>query len=103
MARGRTDSGLIIQTGTTQHEPHPLVCFCGASFTMHELSQYEKHVVACAKANEEYLHEKAEQHRAKNLGADKEFEDWVDEHREEIIEGRKSIYGEKSGFWLPNE
>lgn len=105
MARGRTNSGLIIQTGTTKEEPHPLQChICHeARFTMHELSNYQRHVVACAKANETRLHQIAERHRAKELGADKEFEDWVDEHREEIIEGRKSIYGEKSGFWLPEE
>lgn len=104
MARGRTQSGIIIQTGLTSQEAHPLLCnICGARFTMHETSGYERHVVACAKANEDEIHKMVERHKAKNLGADKEFEDWVDEHREEIIEGRKSIYGEKSGFWIPPE
>lgn len=103
MARGRTQSGLIIQTGLSKDEPHPLLCFCGARFTLHELRNYEAHVVDCAKANEDYLREKTEQHRARNLGGDTELEDWVEENREAIIEGRKSIYGEKSGFWLPDE
>jgi hypothetical protein len=99
MARGRTSSGLIIQTGLSSQEPHPLRCFCGARFTMHETSNYERHVAACAKANEEYLHALTERHKAKELGADKELEDWVDEHRIEIIEGRKSIYGEDRDHW----
>jgi hypothetical protein len=59
-------------------------------------------VVACAKANEEYLEHLKERERRKSLGADTELESWVDEHREEIIEGRKSIYGEKRGFWRPD-
>lgn len=104
MARGRTASGLIIQTGLTSQKEHPLRCrICGARFTMDETSGYTRHVVACAKANDTRLHQMSEINKAKELGADKEFEDWVDEHREEIIEGRKSIYGEKSGFWLPEE
>jgi hypothetical protein len=103
MARGRTDSGLVIQTGLSSQEAHPLLCFCGARFTLQEVSNYERHVVACAKANEAVIQQKIEQHEARKLGADTELEDWVDEHRTEIIEGRKSIYGEKSGFWVPEE
>jgi hypothetical protein len=104
MARGRTNSGLIIQTGLTEMQPHPLLCrICGARFTMHEMTGYERHVVACARANDTRLHQLAEEHQKQTLGADTEFEDWVDEHREEIIEGRKSIYGEKSGFWRPGD
>jgi hypothetical protein len=61
-----------------------------------------RHVTACAKANEEFIEHLKANERAKKLGADDELEQWVDDHREEIIEGRKSIYGEKSGFWLPD-
>lgn len=103
MARGRTQSGIVIQTGLSSQEPHPLRCFCGARFTMHELSNYERHVAACAKANDAYLHQLHERQQAKKLGSDSELEDWVDEHRDEIIEGRKSIYGERRGFWRPPE
>ena len=91
---------MIIQTGASQHAEHPLKCLiCKAEFTMHELSNYQRHVIACAKANEEYLHDLAERHKAKNLGGDEELEQWVDENREAIIEGRKSIYGEDREFW----
>jgi hypothetical protein len=100
MARGRTESGLIIQTGLSKDIAHPLRCrICEARFTMDETSQYERHVVACAKANDTRLHQLSERNKAKELGADKELEDWVDEHRIEIIEGRKSIYGEDRGHW----
>jgi uncharacterized protein YhfF len=100
MARGRTQSGLIIQTGLSAQEDHPLLCrICGARFTMHETSGYQRHVVACAKANEEHLQKLSAAHQAKELGADKELENWVDDHRIEIIEGRKSIYGEDRGHW----
>lgn len=100
MARGRTQSGIIIQTGLSSQEPHPLCCnICGARFTMHETSNYERHVVACAKANEDEIQKMVERHKAKNLGGDTELEDWVAEHRIEIIEGRKSIYGEDRDHW----
>jgi hypothetical protein len=103
MARGRSQSGLIIQTGASQ-APHPLLCLiCGARFTMLEQPNYQRHVVACAKANEEQIQALIKQHEARELGADKELEDWVDEHRIEIIEGRKSIYGEGRGFWRQEE
>ena len=66
---------------------------------MDELTNYQRHVVACAKANDALIHEMSEAHKAKSLGGDDELEQWVDDHRVEIIEGRKSIYGEKRGFW----
>lgn len=66
---------------------------------MDETSRYERHVAACAKANEEEIQKMVERHKAKNLGGDPELEAWVDEHRTEIIEGRKSIYGEDRDHW----
>lgn len=99
MSLRQTLSGLIIPSHAQIHDIEPkYVCrvpsgdgrLCGHPFWEGEERQYEKHVIACAEENAEYIAMYREQ-RQPFPGEKSDLEQWVEEHGIEIIEGRKKM------------
>lgn len=68
---------------------------CGEGYPERDRAGYERHVVRCADEHQDQL---AELRLSARLPAiygedtiDRELEGWVDEHRVELIEGRKRL------------
>jgi hypothetical protein len=94
-------SGLIVPSAVAEeNNPHFRCRVCGRhEWTVREETSFTRHVLRCAEDNGERLHELSL--RTRNGGetmhgdnhSEADREAWVREHREEILEGRKTIYG----------
>lgn len=66
---------------------------CGAQFYKEELDKYGKHMKQCSDRNEDAVMARSRREAYKELLAvgDTERDAWVKKHRQEIIEGRKTM------------
>jgi hypothetical protein len=66
---------------------------CGATFSRHERSSYEAHVLKCIKQHEDVIRAASPSVRRDVLHGifDKDLEKYLEENREAIIEGRKTL------------
>lgn len=99
MSLRQTLSGLVIPSHAQIHDiPPKYVCrvpaedglLCGKPFWEGEERAFEKHVVACAQENAGAI----ERYRAKRApisGEKSDLEQWVDENKDLLIEGRKKL------------
>jgi hypothetical protein len=94
-------SGLIIPTSSSLHRRAPkYVCrvptadggTCGHPFYEGEERARERHVAECCKRNHDAIVAfREKQHPDVLRPWDPELERWIAEHRDEVLEGRKSI------------
>lgn len=67
---------------------------CGATFSIHERTDFERHVQKCIKAHEEVIRAASPSIRRDVLGNgiwDKDLEKWMEKHRDALLEDRKRI------------
>lgn len=92
-------SGLILPPHVVIHDEQPkYVCrvpagdgrFCGQPFYEGEERAYQRHVSKCAEENAEYIAMYREQ-RQPASGEKSDMEQWVEDNRDLLIEGRKKL------------
>lgn len=81
-------TGIILPRGAG---PKMRCTFCGHPFWDGEQRKYAKHVRQCVEANEEEIAKASPRNHELFAGSDRELEDYVAKHRQEILEGRKRI------------
>jgi hypothetical protein len=66
---------------------------CGLMFYADEIDTYDKHMVDCSEKNEDLVMERSARHKLKEVFdvGDKDLEKWVEQHREDIILGKKRM------------
>lgn len=80
--------------GQAEEKRPKLLCrVCGDRFV--ESLTYERHVVECSNKHDTEIRESSMSHKFPNMYGPEagvpDLEQWVDKHRDEIIEGRKKM------------
>lgn len=95
----QTESGLVIPSHNQIHDiPPKYVCrvpaedgrLCGKPFWPGEERAYENHVAQCAQDNAAAI-QRFREARAPISGEKSDMEEWVEENRDLLIEGRKKL------------
>lgn len=108
----RLKSGLVIPTNVSSVKPPKFTCRvivkadgmvqCGKQFSDEEGRAYQQHVTACAKQHHDQIVAASRRTRMPGFygpdAADREAEEWMSANREEVLEGRKSLYGRKVNY-----